>query len=386
MDIQQLTLQIKEEAFRLGFILAGITSPDPPERLDVFQDWIGKGYQASMDWIGTSRSLERRSDPLKILPKCKSILVLAAPHPAPQGNLKGGNISSYALNQDYHDVLAVRLKKLIKSIENLSGRPVSNRWYVDTGPVLEKELAMRAGLGWIGKNTLLINRSHGSYFFLAEILLDIRLINDPLNIETFCGSCTNCLDTCPTGALREPYVLDANRCISYLTIEHNGNIPKEIRPKMGDWIFGCDICQIVCPWNKPGAEALEILDEFHPRAELQNLQLEDELGLSTDGFNTRFKASPIKRSKRRGYLRNVSVALGNQKNAAALPALMKALEDQEPLVRIHAAWALGEIGGKETITFLNQRLKEEADPNVINAARDAIIRINIRSNNNDQTI
>jgi epoxyqueuosine reductase len=352
----------------------------------MLQDWIGKGYLASMDWIGTSRSIERRSDPQKILPNCKSILVLAAPYPAPKGNLKGGNISSYALNQDYHVVLADRLKELIKSIENMSGRPVSNRWYVDTGPVLEKELAMRAGLGWIGKNTLLINRRHGSYFFLAEILLDIELINDPLNVETFCGSCTNCLDTCPTGALREPYVLDANLCISYLTIEHNGDIPKHVRPQMGDWIFGCDICQIVCPWNKPGAEAFRILDEFHPRTELLNLQLEDELGLSGDEFSARFKASPIKRTKRRGYLRNVSVALGNQKNELALPALIKALEDQELLVRSHAAWALGEIGGKETITYLNQQLNEETEPVVIKATKDAINRIKRRRDNNDQTI
>ena len=265
MNKQQLSLQVKEEASRLGFTLVGITSPEPPSHLEFFKDWLGRGYQASMDWMGTSRSIERRSDPLKILPDCKSILVLAAPYPSPKGNIKGGNISGYALNQDYHDLLADRIKKLMRSIETWSGGPVSNRWYIDTGPVLEKELAMRAGLGWIGKNTLLINRSNGSYFFLSEILLGIELLNDPVNIETFCGSCTNCLDTCPTGALREPYVLDANLCISYLTIEHKEGIPEEIRGRMGDWIFGCDICQIVCPWNKPGAEVSGILDELQPR-------------------------------------------------------------------------------------------------------------------------
>ncbi len=202
---------------------------------------------------------------------------------------------------------------------------------------------MRAGLGWIGKNTVLINRDRGSYFFISEILLGIDLQIDPPITETFCGTCTRCLDTCPTGALREPYTLDANRCTSYLTIEHRGEIPEELRSEMGDWIFGCDICQLVCPWNKPDRESEDILEEFNPRPELLALDLTQELSLSQQEFSARFKGSPIKRAKRRGYLRNAAIALGNCGEAEAIPALEGALEDKDPLVREAAEWAVNKI-------------------------------------------
>ncbi len=202
---------------------------------------------------------------------------------------------------------------------------------------------MRAGLGWIGKNTNLINREQGSYFLLAEILLGIELDPDQPSLESSCGSCTRCLDTCPTGALIEPYTLDANRCISYLTIEHRGEIPPELRSLMGDWIFGCDICQVVCPWNKPGAISPDVIEELAPRKELIDINLIEELSLSQEEFSLRFKGSPIKRTKRRGYLRNVAVALGNQGDIDALPALESALKDEESLVRRAASWALGVI-------------------------------------------
>lgn len=317
-----------------------------------------------MDWIAAERSLERRSDPRAILPECKSILVLGSPYPAPKGNIKGGNIASYALNQDYHDVLGKRLQQLVDAIEAWVGGPIPNRWYVDTGPILEKELAMRAGLGWIGKNTTLINREHGSYFLISEILLGLDIVTDLPVTDSFCGSCTSCLDTCPTGALREPYTLDANRCISYLTIEHREEIPLELRPLMGDWIFGCDICQVVCPWNKPGAESSIILEELLPSEEVVNINLVEELSLSQAEFSARFKGSPVKRTKRRGYLRNVAVALGNQKNTDGVMALGTALRDDEPLLRAHAAWALGEIGGESAARALKERLNQEEDPSV----------------------
>ena len=361
MDKKILTQKIIKEAALLGFPLVGVTSPDPPDHLDFFQDWIKSGYYASMDWIAAEQSLAKRADPRKILPECQSILVLASPYPAPMGNVNGGNIASYALNKDYHDLLIDRLQLLVESLEAWVGTKVPNRWYTDTGPILEKELAMRAGLGWIGKNTTLINKDIGSYFFLAEILLGIELVPDSPITESFCGSCTRCLDTCPTGALRAPYTLDANRCISYLTIEHGEEIPLELRPQMGDWIFGCDICQVVCPWNKPGAEAPAILSELLPREELLGIDLIEELGLSQAEFSARYKGSPVKRAKRRGYLRNVAVVLGNLKDSAALPALAIALEDPEPLIRSHAAWALGEIGGKETLLLLSNRAKTEVN-------------------------
>ncbi len=346
MDTLSLTRKIKETAHQLGFPLCGVTTPDPPPHLDFFQNWLAAGYQASMGWIGTERSLTRRADPRAILPGCKSILTLGSPYPAPRGNIQGGNIAAYALNKDYHDVLEKRLRKLVDAIEVWVGKPVANRWYVDSGPVLEKELAMRSGLGWIGKNTLLINREYGSYFFLAEILLDLDLNADSPLTENYCGTCTRCLDTCPTGALREPYTLDSNRCISYLTIEHHEEIPQELRSHLGDWIFGCDICQLVCPWNKPGKEAPDILEDFLPQEELLAVDLAEELGLSQEEFSARFKGSPIKRAKRKGYLRNVAIALGNCGEEETIPALEKALEDQEPLVREAAEWALEKITGE----------------------------------------
>jgi len=339
MDKTTLTKKIKDQAIKLGFPLVGVTTPDPPPHLDFFLNWLQSGFQASMEWIGSGRSLERRADPRVILPECRSILVLGSPYPSPRGNVAGGNIASYALNQDYHDVLGLRLQALVDAIDEWVGKPVPNRWYTDTGPVLEKELAMRAGLGWIGKNTTLIHKECGSYFFLAEILLGIDLMIDSPVTEDFCGSCTRCLDTCPTGALAAPYTLDSRRCISYLTIEHPGEIPEDLRPHMGDWIFGCDICQIICPWNKPGQEASDILEEFRPREDLLAVDPLQELGLSQEEFSSRFKNSPIKRAKRHGYLRNVAIALGNRGEEDALKALEKALEDPESLIRNSAAWA-----------------------------------------------
>ena len=343
MNQRTLKQKIKDRAKELGFPLAGVTTPDPPPHLEFLHNWLNAGYQASMEWIGVERSIQRRADPKAILPECRSILSLAAPYPAPRGNVGGGNISSYALNQDYHEVLAGRLKRLVEDIESWVGEPVPNRWYTDTGPVLEKELAMRAGLGWIGKNTALINRAYGSYIYLAEILLGLELLPDSPITESFCGTCTRCLETCPTGALVEPYTLDANRCISYLTIEHRGEIPPALRSRMGDWIFGCDICQIVCPWNKPGKEASDIIEEFQPRDDLLDIDLRQELVLSQEEFSARFKGSPIKRTKRRGYARNTAVALGNRGEEDALPDLEQALEDPEPLIRSHAAWAIEQI-------------------------------------------
>jgi len=228
MDKNELTQKIKAKAIELGFPLVGVTTADPPDHLDFFQDWLDSGYNANMEWIGAERSLERRSDPRKILPECQSILVLASPYPAPSGNVRGGNIASYAQNQDYHPAIEKRLRELMETIEVWVGESVPNRWYVDTGPILERELAMRAGLGWIGKNTSLINREHGSYFFLSEILLGLELNIDSPVVESLCGDCTRCLDTCPTGALREPFTLDANRCISYLTIEHREEIQLDL--------------------------------------------------------------------------------------------------------------------------------------------------------------
>ncbi|MBI3739378.1 MAG: tRNA epoxyqueuosine(34) reductase QueG, partial [Chloroflexi bacterium] len=240
---------IQNEARRLGFILAGVTTPDPPPHLSVFEDWLAQGRHASMDYLVDERARLRRADPGLILPNCKSILVLATPYDSPlpelgksavlrgEGQGMRGKIAAYAWGDDYHLVLSERLQALVKFIEEQVGHPVANRWYTDTGPILERDLAQRAGLGWIGKNTCLINPRLGSYFLLAEIFLDLELEPDPPFITDQCGTCTRCIEACPTNCILEDRTIDAGRCISYLTIELKDDIPAELRPLMDDWVF-----------------------------------------------------------------------------------------------------------------------------------------------------
>jgi len=363
-NTMSLKTAIKAEAHRLGFQLAGVTTPNPPPHLAVFERWLTDGRHGEMDWLATERSCQRRADPRLILPECRSILVLGIAYcPSPSESEDKGKIASYAWGDDYHEVLPERLQALVRFIETEVGHPVPNRWYTDTGPILERELAQRAGLGWIGKNTCLINPQKGSYFLLAEILLGVELPPDEPILNDLCGSCTRCLEACPTSCILPDRTIDAGRCISYLTIELKGIIPPNLRLQMGDWIFGCDICQQVCPWNQrfaiPSQEP-----SFTPRPGVAQPTLEIELALSPEEFNRKFKRNPVKRSKRRGYLRNVGVALGNRKDSAAIPALTQALADDEPLVRVHAAWALGQIGGVNAKQVLTEALQNESDPSV----------------------
>jgi epoxyqueuosine reductase len=226
-------------------------------------------------------------------------------------------------------------------IGQLAGNPVPHRWYTDTGPILERDLAQLAGLGWIGKNTCLINPKAGSYFLLAEILLGIELEPDPPFTADRCGTCNRCIEACPTGCILPNRTLDARRCISYLTIENKGEIPTDLRPQMGNWVFGCDVCQMVCPWNRFAANEYD--RGLAPYPGLTGLDLRADLTLTPQGFNQKFKESPVQRARRRGYLRNVAIALGNSGNPAGIPILEKALQDDEPLVRQYAGWALKQI-------------------------------------------
>jgi epoxyqueuosine reductase len=353
---------IKAKATQLGFLLAGVTTPDSPPHYAMFEHWLAQNRQGTMDYLATERSRTRRADPRQILRECKSILVLATPY-SPSSVLSGtnevsaveaqelsGRIASYAWGDDYHDVLPGRMKELVQYIEEQVGHPVKNRWYTDTGPILERDLAQRAGIGWIGKNTCLIHPRHGSYFFLSEILLDLDLEPDPPFITDHCGTCTRCIEACPTDCILPDRTIDARRCISYLTIELKDEIPAELREKMGGWVFGCDICQMVCPWNRFAREGDPGFGKEEPF-----LSLADELDISTQEFNQRFKGSPVKRARRRGYLRNVAVALGNRGDEHALPVLNRALEDPEPLVREHAKWAI------EKITSRSEAPEEGAD-------------------------
>jgi epoxyqueuosine reductase len=363
--------RIQAEASRLGFDLVGIATATPPATASRYQRWLENGFHGEMAYLARAEAVARRKDLSRVQPAVRSVVTVAANYhtvPLPseaRGDPSRALVASYAWGQDYHDLLLTRLRQLASSLPaslraSAEVAP-SYRAYVDTGPILERELAARAGLGFVGKNTNLIHPRLGSWLFLGELLLTVELPQpgQPLVLAT-CGRCTQCLDACPTGALVAPYVLDARRCISYLTIELKGPIPRQLRPLMGNRIFGCDICQEVCPWNqrfaRPTAEPA-----FQPRPDAIAPALLDLMALDDQGFRQRFQGSAVKRAKRRGLLRNVAVALGNWGDPAVLPALVRALEDPEPLIRGHAAWALGRVATDEALYALQQASQQQDD-------------------------
>ena len=306
---------IKDKSRQLGFFLTGVTIPEPPLHYSTFENWLAQDHHGTMSYLETDHSRTRRADPREILPECKSILVLATPYdsplPAPTRAERsdsedeaglGVRVASYARGEDYHDVLPARMKELVQFIEEQVGGPIKNRYYTDTGPILERDLAQRAGIGWIGKNTCLINPKQGSYFLLSEIFLDLALEPDPPFITDHCGTCTRCIEACPTDCILPNRTLDARRCISYLTIELKDDIPTELREKIGDWVFGCDICQMVCPWNRFAPEGDSAFMDS-PSSPLRTLpSLTEELTLTPQAFNQRFKRTPISRATRRGSM------------------------------------------------------------------------------------
>lgn len=332
------SLAIKAEARALGFDLCGITTADPPTHREAFRRWLADGCHGEMHYL--ARDVQRRLSPAEVLPGAKSVVVVAMnyhlPEPSPSPPVgPPGFVARFARGEDYHQVLGRRLERLSAAIRRLDPS-ARTRWYVDTGPLLERDLAQRAGLGWIGKHTNLIHRRLGNWLLLGQILTTSELPPDPPERE-HCGTCTRCLLACPTGAIRAPYRLDARRCISYLTIELKGSIPLDLRPLIGNRIFGCDDCLAACPWNRFARSASELrLD----RIALRQPDLIEWLALDETQFRTRFRGTPLERIKRRGLLRNVAVALGNSGDRAALPALQRACADADPLVREHAAWAV----------------------------------------------
>ena len=379
-----LTDRIETEAHRLGFQLVGVTTPDPPPHSAVYESWLEAKRHGEMSYLASERARQRRANPRWILPECQAILVLGIRYhfpdsvPRPEDPGLYGRVSSYAWGDDYHEVVIERLKELASYIEDQVGKSIPNRYYTDTGPVLERDLAQRAGLGWIGKNTCLINPQQGSYFFLAEILLGIELDVDLPFVDDRCGSCTRCIEACPTKCILPNRTLDASRCISYLTIELKSAIPMELRSQIGEWVFGCDVCQQVCPWNQR-LRVPEGDPAFAPREEVPHPNLIAELQLPPQAFNLKFKGNPLKRTKRRGYLRNAAITLGNiapSQGAVvaenAVEALMMSLQDDpEPLVRSHAAWALGEILNEGAIRALVDAEKSEVNEEVLSEIQAA---------------
>ena len=364
---------IKAEAESLGFFLSGITPPATPAHFQQFENWLDAGRQGEMGYLARPDSVVKRADPTMILAGCKSILSLGilytSPLYEPEERLAEsgsfGRVAAYAWGKDYHAVLPARLEQLAQKISAILGQPVRQRRYTDTGPILERDLAQTAGLGWIGKNTCLIASATGSFFFLAELLLDVELESDPPFPYDRCGTCRRCIEACPTACILPNRTIEATHCISYLTIENKGPIPPELRPQIGNWVFGCDVCQEVCPWNLRFAPASGD-PAFAPRPGFPHPILRDELKLTPPEFNLKFKSSPILRTRRRGYLRNMSVALGNQRDPSSIPALAEVLEyEPEPLVRSHAAWALGQIDTGGAMHALEKRLNTETDSDVL---------------------
>ena len=370
-----LAAGIKAAALRLGFELVGISPAKAPPHGKSFAEWLRRGFGGEMDYL--RRSEPARRDPQTLMPWAVSVVSVGmnyfTPFPRPKA-CRGANgwISRYAWGDDYHDVMKSKLEELLEFVRAASSGPVEGRAFVDSGPVLERDAAGLGGVGWIGKNTHIISPKRGSWFFLGELFLSVPLAYDQ-PIRDRCGRCDLCLKACPTGAFVGPYVLDARRCISYLTIELKGSIPLHLRPLIGNHIFGCDICQEICPYNVKARPAKEAC--FAPRPGLYAPDLIPLLSLTAEEFRRRFHKSPVGRAKRRGLLRNVAVALGNLKSREAVSALVRALADEEPLVRQHAAWALGQIGTSEAEAGLRERRLIESDTGVneeIDAALDGI--------------
>lgn len=367
--------RIRARARALGFDGVRITGPRPSGHMDFYRSWIEEGAHGEMGYLAREDSIARRGDLRLTMADVRSVVLVTHNYyqPDPPGLAEDGRravIARYARGDDYHDVMKRRLVKLLAEIGEDVGRHVSGRAYVDTGPILERELAMRAGLGWLGKNTMLIDPGRGSYFFLGILLLDLELPQDEPFTEDRCGTCRSCLDACPTGALlgrdaRGAPVMDARRCISYLTIEHRGPIPRELRAPVGNRIYGCDICQEVCPWNvKFQTSATE--PAYRARPELDGLLLvelaERLLAMDDVAFSRAFRGSPVKRARRDGLLRNVCVGLGNQGGEDAVAVLGRALQDRTPLVRGHAAWGLGRMAkSTDASAALRARMKVEDD-------------------------
>ena len=368
-----LTRAIKAQGSALGFDLIGISPVQTPPHAASFADWLQRSLHGEMAYM--ARTAEQRLRPPELLPWARSVVSAGLNYNTPNTRASApdgirGWISRYAWGADYHQIMEEKLARLLVAIQQATGSAVQGRTFVDAGPVLDREVGARAGIGWYGKNTNLLSMAVGSFFVLGELFLDLELDGDE-PVRDRCGQCRLCLDACPTNAFVGPYVLDARKCISYLTIELKGPIPRELRPLVGDHIFGCDLCQDVCPYNT----RVRVTGEpgFFPREGSFAPELVPLLALDESAFRARFAGTPILRPKRRGLLRNVCVALGNLGRPEAVPALARVLrEEAEPLVRSHAAWALGRIRDDGARAALLKAQASERDPAVAEEIRLAL--------------
>ena len=343
MNASELALALRAQAVALGFHKVAIARATPLERdRAALAAWIRGDRHATMAWM--AKDPGKRADPEAMLPGCRSVVALAVnywPGEAEAAAREGlARVARYARGRDYHKVMGRKLKELAGWLTTTSG--AASRTFVDTGPVLERAWAERAGLGWIGKNANLLTRDLGSWILLGEVLTCAVLEADAGPHEDFCGTCTACLDACPTGAITSPGVVDSNACISYWTIEHRGAIPEARREGLGDWIFGCDVCQDVCPWNVSFATSA-VDDPFARRDDLRGLDPAEILGLDEAAFRARYSGTSLMRARYDGMRRNACIVLGNRRDPRALPALRSAAVDPDPVLREHALWAIARI-------------------------------------------
>ena len=375
-----LKAAVTTHARAAGFDLVGVTTADDfTADRNAALERIRDGLMDGLPWYTESRVM-RGASPSELLPGARSVICLGLSyyidHPSPahpelvEGRTSTGRVARYAWSRDYHRVMKRRMREFVRELERALGSTVAARWYVDDGPMLDRAAANRAGIGWFGKNANILTPGFGSWVFLGQVITDLQLAPDA-PLRKSCGNCVRCIADCPTGAIVAPYVVDNARCISYLTIENRGPVPRELRPLMQDWVFGCDICQDVCPVNRktqPAAQPIPLaaatVRQKGGRHGLAFPDLTELLEMTDAEFVRRFQGTPVMRAKRTGMQRNACIALGNLGHAAAIPALARALRQAESLVRQHAAWALGRIGGPQAATVLSDAAAAETDPAV----------------------
>jgi epoxyqueuosine reductase len=360
-----LAKSIKEKALEIGFDLVGISPVDSFPENQFYKEWLARGFAGEMRYM--EKEPQKRENIKNIFPEAKSVISCGLNYNTnylysiKETDKRRGWISRYAWGDDYHHIMNNRLWLLLAFIKEISPKEIKALIYADTGPVLDRVYGKYSGIGWFGKNTCLINQKIGSWIFIGEIITNLELEYDS-PVPDRCGTCTRCIDACPTGALLEPYVLDSRLCISYLTIELKEKIPVELRNKVTNNLFGCDICQDVCPWNRRAKTTSE--PSFQPRENLYNPELSSLSSLSDKEFRGVFKGNPVKRAKRKGFLRNVLIAMGNSGLREFVPDIIESLNDKDPIIRAHAAWALWKLEGEDSYQTLLDRLDAESDPMV----------------------